>query len=482
MPRRQLATVVRSMSVVGPVSRALSNRPSPSSPDDDFYFDRFRCSTVPNTVVLFPSQFWQQTTMQMAHSEPAIWHAAVAMGMLHQHMESLVVYGTEDNALLEKASTHFSRAQGFSVDLDSPSKALTVMVLLVAASNLLERWPVMQQYLMDALAKATQLDRQGAGNPGLPGFMAKLELQAMTHSESSSPFPYAKSASLLPAASLLTGPIPSETTYEGLSGELFGMFRALLVLDNNDIQTYDTYGPWLTMLETFTRRLASWEARVAVYEGARGSRPQDQSKVLSLRLYHALLRTMEKAGLSGPETRYDSQLGTFDYVVNLASCLVNQVQGHDAFSLSMEPGIVIPLWLVIHRCRHPVVRRRALRLLSHNARVEGMWRSGAVSKALGAVVETEEGIESVGSLDPYESLIDVTSLPPVSWDAWQLPGFTVPTALSWNTTPVIMAQMRVKDILATTDYGRGSVYLSLMMTHPTDFNSYGEARPLTIRV
>jgi hypothetical protein len=51
-------------------------------------FDFFRTCTLPNISLHFGSPPWIRLLLQASHSEPALQHAAIALGALHEHLEN----------------------------------------------------------------------------------------------------------------------------------------------------------------------------------------------------------------------------------------------------------------------------------------------------------------------------------------------------------------------------------------------------------
>ncbi|KAF6808364.1 C6 zinc finger domain protein [Colletotrichum sojae] len=73
-------------------------------------------------------------------------------------------------------------------------------------------------------------------------------------------------------------------------------------------------------------------------------------------------------------------------------------------SFSADLGIVPPLFVVATKCRHPVIRRQAIQLLSSSARREGMWDSELTARIGHWVADIEEEEDKVLSPDPRASL------------------------------------------------------------------------------
>ncbi|KAM5346205.1 hypothetical protein ACJ41O_009210 [Fusarium nematophilum] len=487
MPRRQLAKVVKTLSVVGPVSRALTSSPSssnpvsrPVSPNDTIYFDLFRYATVPGTCSVFPSGFWQEGFLQMAHGEPAVWHAAVALGTLHQRMEGLSLK-QNDETLVKRAMAHYGKAMALAKDLDSPAQVVTLSIALVAAASMLGWWSEMQTHVMAGLRIVARDGTDTSGLGSLMGSLMRIDVLAMTFSDSSSPYPYAESTSVFTTERFLMTPSPEEISYEELSSEFFGIVRTFLLLDDGILSGNVPHGPWLTKFDALVRRVSLWESRMAGLEASRQPTHREQTTSLSLRLYHIILRTFLRSTSFGHETRYDDLLGYFEYAIRLAATLQERMRtgALNTVGLSLEPGIIVPLWVVIHRCRHYKLRHAALKILTEVNRVEGMWRSDATAAVLGTLAKVEEETLGVVDADVYTpTLLDASSLS-VPWSSWSRPIFDLPTTVSWDDVPLIPEEKRVKEILGV--FTEGCVQIQLLMCPNNDEEPYGGVREFSVK-
>ncbi|RSL95291.1 hypothetical protein CEP52_012165 [Fusarium oligoseptatum] len=484
MPRRQLVEAVKQLSVIGPVSRALTQTPPsrPISPDDPSYFAFFRSVTIPSTCSLFPSSFWQQSVLQLAHGEPAIWHAAIALGALHQKTEAPA---TKTNTDIEELSTraikHYGKAMALAKDLNSSAKVVSLSLALAASANMLGRWGEMHTHVMAGLGIVSRDVAHGKSLDILGGSLVRVDLQAMTFSDSKSPYPYNESTAAFDLDRFLEIPCIPPSSYEDLSSELFSISRAFFLLDGGLYHETMPYGPWLTKMDGFIRRLVQWEINMAMYESSNTQPTYDEDTTrLSLRLYHVALRILIRSAAFGPETRYDSLLGYFEYAIRLAATLHKRTSGKNTVRVSLEPGLVIPLYLVTHRCRHHALRHAALKMLLKTNRVEGMWRSDATAQCLGTIVAVEE--ESLGHIntrDYVPSLLDPSSLT-IPWSAWSKPSFNLHASVSWDHVPMIPEDKRVKEVYAATLYSKRQAELRLVMCPSNDTNLHGPVRELIV--
>lgn len=225
----------------------------------------------------------------------------------------------------------------------------------------------------------------------------------------------------------------------------------------------------------------TWEQAMDSLEASAETNDSHLTARLSLRLYHVLLRLMIRASPYGPEARYDPLLGSFEYLVRIAATLQYRVKDNRAVGLSLEPGLIIPLWLACHRCRHRGLRHAALKILADTTRVEGMWRSDVAYKTIGTLVSVEEEfLPSIGA-DIYTPILMDSSSFTIPWSAWSRSQFEPPTTLSWFDGPLIPEQGRVKDLLGTTNFEERRVEIRLLMTPRDEGEPYGPMREMTIR-
>ncbi|VUC23743.1 unnamed protein product [Clonostachys rosea] len=474
--------MAQDLDIVGPLSRAfVQQRPVPVSPDEGSYFDFFRHATVPGTCNLFPSSFWQEKVMQLAHSEAAIWHATAALGALHQRSEIVMQsVGGHEIALLNEGITHYVQAMALAKGLDSPTKVAILSITLVAIAGLLERWPEMHTHIMACFKIIQEHEPHTPSFKGLLGSLLRSDLHAMTLSDSQSPYPYEESSIVFAASRFLASPAGEGDSYEELASELFGLGRAWFLLDDGTLSANAFHGPWMTNFDAFLRRLALWEAKMGNYE-RNHSDDNDLATRLSIRLYHVIFRIVLRGTSFGPETRFDALLGYFEYAIRLVMLLRRKLATANVIGLTLEPGVIVPLWIVCQRCRHPSLRRAALKLLTEANRVEGVWPSRAAAAVLEAVVALEE--ESLGPIDvglfaPTES--DTSFLPDIPWIAWSKPQFDLPTTQTWANMPVIPEEKRVRDVLGSKRVADRQIDLRLLMSSGDSAQPYGMPVELTV--
>ena len=93
------------------------------------------------------------------------------------------------------------------------------------------------------------------------------------------------------------------------------------------------------------------------------------------------------------QTIWDLYCPQFERIVELAALIVDSYPesfNNKGPTYCMDMNIVAPLYAVAHRCRHPVIRRKAVTLLYAASRQEGIWESRMTANAAERVVEMEE--------------------------------------------------------------------------------------------
>ncbi|CAG9981784.1 unnamed protein product [Clonostachys byssicola] len=495
MSRRQLLDALSNSSIVGPASEVLAANdkclpllpgPSPpftgqqasssasSSPQDVKYFDHFRRATAPNTDAFIPSMFWGQDLLQLAHDEPAMWHATLAVGALHRRWE-LNSPGEEMDTLIRHATVHYGKAMALASTLDSRNKVLALGLPLIAAANMLGLWSESHMHILSSFRIMAEAQSSAFDDveKRIAATLTRMDMQSFTLSDSASPYPFAQSAAVRGINQVLGDGLFH--SYSQAASTLFDIIRQLMVNDRNywdggmDDVSYRAVNDQVRLdLEHFERMMTKFEARRHDF--------LDEHAAISIRVYHAWLRFIFRTKLSGPEVRHDDCLGYFQLIATLVHIFVERRGGNNAneaesLQLSLEPAVVLPLFDAAKRCRHPALRRHILNLMKRMNRHEGMWRSDGAAVAISSLMYVEEeglreGYESIGSLCENHILkkrvqTDSLSIP---WRAWSLADFSPSTCYSWNGIDRIPEKQRVSTVMMANQLDSRELNLQLVMS------------------
>lgn len=481
MTRRQLAVAVRQLSVVGPVSQALCHYPRhqtrSQSPVGFVLFDVFRHSTAPSTASFLPSDFWTREFLQLAHSEPAIWHATLALGALHQrcNVKSLGSSGDRADALSTQAMENYFLAITNGRNLKDPTRLFSLSLALLSVSNMLGRWKDSQVHI----GAAHRLLKQTQENPATKSaaeILTRLDLQAMTFSDSSAPYPF-REAQWLTQTDLDLRQGEKLETYGQAGTALFALSRRMILFDEALVfgtLKEDEAGP---AMKGLLQDLASWELKMSLFEKRH---PPSGTWATSIRLYHTMLRMILIATFFGPETRWDSLLGYFERILACARHMMAASHKAEARSfMSLEPGLIIPLYITVANCRHSQIRRSAAKLLHQLKKQEGMWSSegaAAVGDRFIAIEEEDLADEIRQRIDVQGEYSVVLEIDEIPWEAWSTAGFKLPTRASWDDVVKIPEINRVREMVMMANTEERCIDMTLIMSAGDELGSFGEFR------
>ncbi|KAJ2968119.1 hypothetical protein NQ176_g9333 [Zarea fungicola] len=117
-----------------------------------------------------------------------------------------------------------------------------------------------------------------------------------------------------------------------------------------------------------------------------------------LLIYYNTAIVWVSTSLSREEVANDAHVASFATIVSLASSIISSAQrGPPLHSFSFETELIAPIYWTAQKCRHPILRRAAVKLLMKNElknRRENLWHSNeAIAVALRAIEVEEEKME-----------------------------------------------------------------------------------------
>jgi hypothetical protein len=221
----------------------------------------------------------------------------------------------------------------------------------------------------------------------------------------------------------------------------------------------------------FMEDMAAWAAAFEPIFQARdadGLSHQERAAVAALKMSQVNTQTLFMSLFGSTETQFDAFQPQFEQVVALGEEIVgaderraaadrcpypefclhrrwDQDQDSDGLgpgafsachikpSFSADLGIVPPLFVVATKCRQPLLRRRAIRLLRSSARREGMWDSELAARIGQYIMSIEEYEEPVADNVLYQQGV----LPP-----------RLDTAFTYNGTPAAYPPSKVNQHVA----------------------------------
>ncbi|KAF4119648.1 Fungal Zn(2)-Cys(6) binuclear cluster domain [Geosmithia morbida] len=413
------------------------HRPAASLGLDDIegrYFDLFRTQTASELSGYFGHVFWTRSVPQGCHAEPAIRHAAVALGALYKTLEqSNRAPSHEAEPPSHASSSRDARARTvmphWHVAVRRYSDACNALMLLkddtpsissyrsrLTASVLLSCFDAFigdhRQAIVQIQAGISLINRLKAttaatanrcnDDDDLLAIFTRLAIQAKSYDLAFHfPQPYVirltssdeEALQLpLPPPSALQGDGPftdlrvARLAYDAIVERIL---RTVEGLDSLRRHPYPLFpASWQRSVHSLMHDMDAWsrcfqpllDSRL---DPAHPLSPCERVGAATLKMTQINMHILLRCFFDETESQFDAFLPHFSHIVDLGYEVVPHAVAADTGttapaakpSFIADLGIVPPLFVVATKCRYPVVRRRAIHLLRSSARREGMWDS-----------------------------------------------------------------------------------------------------------
>ena len=187
--------------------------------------------------------------------------------------------------------------------------------------------------------------------------------------------------------------------------------------------------------ETYQSLYWKWSAAFEAFLGRQNQElsPEEQESVSVLQIQGLVAHTSfnVKRSSSNEQLPWDEFCPTFQKIVDLSALLFERPTAstsgtHSSSALpplrrkastSLDFGVIGALYDTAVRCRHPVIRKKAVAMLRASGRQEGIWDSALAARIAGKIVEIEE--EGLGEIR------DCSDVPASSRIAGVVPSFEI---------------------------------------------------------
>lgn len=378
--------------------------------------------------------------MQVSQSEPAVRHALVAVGALNERRDVYVKDVTYSRSVVttssqnveasirkqreqhndpfalsqyNKAIAHLARAMN-SQSPASIDTALLVCILFVCVECLRGDYRPALKHLEGGMHIA--LSAAGASGPNskyaqatavrekLIPFFNRLELLGQVYGQRPS-YEYG----LEPCDVL---PTTFHSIVEARDSIVHIMNLAIRSIHSTKFRRYEnklTTADYVHHSEIVECALV-WKETLDAYLLTTPPSPRLTEAATILEIQQIVALTWLNRSLIPEESAADADIPLYERAVSLAETLTpserdrNPTLPASTFLFDME--IVSPLYLVAIKCRHPIIRRRAIALLRRYVRREGLWDSVKAAAVAERVMELEEVELEVldGSVLPREEI------------------------------------------------------------------------------
>lgn len=161
--------------------------------------------------------------------------------------------------------------------------------------------------------------------------------------------------------------------------------------------------------DVFERWLVSFQALLQNHGKSLDSRGLQAARTLEISHSLAMIYLNVTVNVFSDETAWDRFTEHFERVVTLAALIIRS-SNCDKFTkkrgpdFTLDMNIVAPLYAVAHKCRHPVIRRKAVSLLYAGPRQEGVWDSILTARVAERLIRIEEA--GLGNVTRCEDVPD----------------------------------------------------------------------------
>ncbi|ATY59184.1 C6 zinc finger domain [Cordyceps militaris] len=382
-------------------------------------FDLFRTRTVTQVAGAFYQPFWHVDVLLAAQTQPALWHASLAMAAMYAWFET-----DDDDDDDMRAQT--LRRDHYHFALRQYNAAIAHLVALAprgqdaAAAEVL----LMASVLFTGLS-SLRGDPREAMLHASHGLRVARQWQFVEKMEAAQPTP---SAALLPPKSLVglvdgfevqymwtgarppilrRGALPRAVPVAPFSSateacfELQRLVGGLLTAVRSEkvrrtTTTAAAAAPVPDLRQPYRHALSAWKVKFAQLKWSQRLRQTDHDCALVLDIWLCGAEIAARIDLRRYELAWDAFAGRFRRIVRLARRLVADealLRLEDRRPVySFSPSVCEPLFMVASSCRDGALRREAMALLRQRPRREGIWDA----RLMAAIAEAKMRIEERG--------------------------------------------------------------------------------------
>lgn len=375
---------------------------SPQSARERRYLDYFRQRTIPDLSGYdTQSHFWNYVVLQASHSSPAVLHGALALGALHEQMDtgSPSVSNEKINRFLLQQANKSIRSLCTHGSSPPVQVALICCILFICLGNAQGDHEGALRHLQSGLSMLEEWRLQGksvdAGTRAQEVFaqmFCRLDIQATTFLDSRQPRLHTNAFSEVPA--YLAG-VPK--SFENLHD-------AQIALESIEIRSFYSLTSKLNnsskevLLQGLESRFDQWHQ---AFEALLAQNPSMQTNDLQLavllKLHHKVMSLMLRVKaepVSADSAELDAKREVeFDNILSAAKSLITSSAASNSSSFTAETGVIAPLYFTAMNAQSPGTKKEAIELLSKWKRREGFWDPEIAAKIAGTVIEfTEAGV------------------------------------------------------------------------------------------
>lgn len=369
------------------------------SPEGCRAFDYYRSQSAPVLSNIMDSEFWGGLVMRLSVTEPVVRHAVLAMSSVHEHLSTHK--GPNDSVgpsfIYSEYGKSISALQKWKSS-DGPTIPLLACVLYTCMEFLLDNEQAARMHIIEGRKLLGSL--RDDHSPAVE--MIKRDLVPMYTRLGLAAFLYGGNPPTVPdhLRPSIASPIKFDSIAEARTLLYHLMDESLRFTTTVRPKLYtgelnaDGLQELASRQQQLLSRLSHWHTIfIVLTSGLKMTQANICTQNLLLIYYHTATIWLSTS-LRRDELAFDDHIAGFGTIVSLASAIISGAQrGTPLHSFSFETELIAPIYWTAQKCRHPLLRRAAVKLLMKDElknRRENLWHSNeAIAIAL-RVIEVEE--------------------------------------------------------------------------------------------
>ncbi|KAL2816297.1 hypothetical protein BJX63DRAFT_143379 [Aspergillus granulosus] len=377
------------------------------------YLDFFYAQTSLAFAGFYDSKLWSYLIPQLGEHEPSIRHAMTAIGAIHSRVQNpQLLMSTENSAPTEwfvieeynksiQALTKSLASANASLDLVLTSCCLFVGLEMLQGNRTaaLNHIGAGLRIILRHEQFSSMNTRQNELYTELRSLFMRLNLQASFMGRLLVPLRHSPADIIRPGTPFTTLP-QARSHLDQL------MLKALLFIRSVGIMREARDPAEQATLEKEQEALRldfeswRWSLDKLLHKPGHSFTPSDMCASLLLKIYCHTSLFWTLTVLCRSEDAFDDFISDFEAVVSYAEEIIRIIStaspatspgrpSHDA-AFTLEGELIGPLYYAACKCRDPSIRRRAINILLHFSKREGLWDAKLCAAVANLVCEVEE--------------------------------------------------------------------------------------------
>ncbi|RGP70260.1 transcription factor [Fusarium sporotrichioides] len=393
-----------------PEPMALSPSQGFDSPQEVHAYDHYRLRTAKVLSGAIDASFWGGVVLKMSTSEPAVRHAILAISSLHEAVETRGRTNREVDTrfAFREYGNAIASLRNWGQRNDPSLVPLLVCVLFICVEFLIDRDTAAQMHICQGRQILSTLN--DGRSPSME--MIKHVLVPIYARLSLSSFLFGSRPAPIPAHLRSWTDMP--VMFSSLEEARYALY---LMLDDTLQFTFAARGiifdpntdpKEIVRFQHEQQRLLSqlnrWHAAFTVITSMTPQSPALENTLNVLRIYHQSTLIYISIALDTGEMRFDNYTSNFASIISLASTILSSTPANSKLEpFSFETEIIPPVYWTAIKCRHPLLRRAALKLLTREQmrnRRENLWHAREAAVIAARSIEIEESDFDTTPIDP----------------------------------------------------------------------------------